>query len=613
MAEMLPDRLPQNASAGERRVFAALQRLPDDCIVYYEPVIKARYPDFVVIIPDVGLLVIEAKGWYPNYIQRADANEIVIQVGTQPPTIERHPLRQAREYMYSLMDIARRHPESARLIHSEGPNSGKFVYPFGNLAVLNNITSEQLGSVAGGTVQTLFPPAKVMTRDDLMSLESLNPEDLRERLKRCFDPWWNFHPLDARQIDVLRAVLHPEIVITKQPDDSSAAQHQTLTVLDQRQEKFARSIGDGHRVLYGVAGSGKSVILLARARMLAEDAQKKVLLLCFNKGLASYFRKVLAGVPNVTAMHFHAWGGKNGVRFEKDEDEEDYGIRLLDVLSDGGGEAHSYDAVLIDESQDFARAWFECSKLALKEPDDGDLVIVGDGNQSLYRRRKFTWRDAGVQAIGRTINVNYDLNKNYRNTSQILRSALPFAIALPDQDEDSSLRTVPVDPSTAVRNGLMPRMLVAKDRDDECQVVAREVRDWLSLGLPTPNGGREKIDPSSIGVFYPMLRYSDRSVMNRFLDQLRAIGPVVWFNQPGGADIGQPGIKVQTILSSKGLQYKAVVVMWCDLLPFNLDPDQIAQARGQLYVAMTRAEDVLVLTRSGSSILTEELERHLPH
>jgi hypothetical protein len=63
MAETIPDRLPATASAGEGRVFAALQRLPDNCIVYYEPVVGARYPDFLVLIPDLGLLVIEVKGW----------------------------------------------------------------------------------------------------------------------------------------------------------------------------------------------------------------------------------------------------------------------------------------------------------------------------------------------------------------------------------------------------------------------------------------------------------------------------------------------------------------------------------------------------------------------
>jgi hypothetical protein len=37
MAEMAPDRLPGKASTGEEVVFELLKKLPEDCIVYYEP------------------------------------------------------------------------------------------------------------------------------------------------------------------------------------------------------------------------------------------------------------------------------------------------------------------------------------------------------------------------------------------------------------------------------------------------------------------------------------------------------------------------------------------------------------------------------------------------
>jgi hypothetical protein len=59
MAEMVPDRLPSRASSGEKKLFSVLQKLPDDYIVYYEPIVEDRYPDFVVICPNFGLLVIE--------------------------------------------------------------------------------------------------------------------------------------------------------------------------------------------------------------------------------------------------------------------------------------------------------------------------------------------------------------------------------------------------------------------------------------------------------------------------------------------------------------------------------------------------------------------------
>ena len=103
MAEMVPDRLPSRASKGEERVFEILKRLPDDFIVYYEPIIESRYPDFIVIAPTLGILVIEVKGWYPRDICSADNNLVL--VNEEGRQVRRaHPVRQAREYMLSLMD-----------------------------------------------------------------------------------------------------------------------------------------------------------------------------------------------------------------------------------------------------------------------------------------------------------------------------------------------------------------------------------------------------------------------------------------------------------------------------------------------------------------------------
>ena len=35
-----------------------LARLPDDCLIYYEPVVRRRYPDLIAILPEIGVLVI---------------------------------------------------------------------------------------------------------------------------------------------------------------------------------------------------------------------------------------------------------------------------------------------------------------------------------------------------------------------------------------------------------------------------------------------------------------------------------------------------------------------------------------------------------------------------
>jgi hypothetical protein len=94
------------------------------------------------------------------------------------------------------------------------------------------------------------------------------------------------------QIDIFRSVIHPEVVIRASETD--------LAVLDLRQERNARALGDGHRIVYGVAGSGKTVLLIARAKLLAEDPEKRILVLCYNRLPAQRLAVALAGHRHVT-------------------------------------------------------------------------------------------------------------------------------------------------------------------------------------------------------------------------------------------------------------------------------------------------------------------------
>lgn len=157
MAELIPDRLPSRASKGEERLFSILKNLPDDYIVYYEPIIENRYPDFVLIGPDLGLMIIEVKGWYPNDIKAADPNDVLV-VESRRETPRKHPLRQARDYMFGLMDYCKKHRDLHLLLNPGGEHQNRFFFPFGNIAVLSNITSEQLCGHSLGDLSSIFPP-----------------------------------------------------------------------------------------------------------------------------------------------------------------------------------------------------------------------------------------------------------------------------------------------------------------------------------------------------------------------------------------------------------------------------------------------------------------------
>ena len=64
MAIMIPETLKRDVTAGERLLYRTLRNvLPDDYIVYFEPEIRGVYPDFVIIAPDMGIIVLEVKDY----------------------------------------------------------------------------------------------------------------------------------------------------------------------------------------------------------------------------------------------------------------------------------------------------------------------------------------------------------------------------------------------------------------------------------------------------------------------------------------------------------------------------------------------------------------------
>jgi hypothetical protein len=595
MAEMIPDRLPSGASAGEKKVFALLQQLPDDVIAYYEPVLSARYPDFVAIIPSVGVLLIEVKDWYPNSIMKADNYDVVLSSRGQAVN-SKHPIRQARDYQFQLMDKAHRHSEKSELLQGHGAHAGKFSFPFGHLVFLNNCTRQQLNERG---LSEVFPIGRVLTRDEL---EALPPGEIVDRIRQCFDPWWPFDRLSERQISILRSIVHPEIVVSPTFQFGSV-ERQPLAILDIRQERNARSIGEGHRIVYGVAGSGKTVILIARARLIAQSSNKRVLILCYNVALAEHFRRIFAGISNVTCLNFHRWASQlNGVRFRDDEDEEAFGERLLERLRRGEGDAHKYDAVFVDEAQDFSKTWFLCAKLALKEPDDGDLLIVGDGSQYLYHRRRFSWKEAGVNAPGRTINARFDLDKNYRNTREIMRIAAEFVSANGAQvDPELGLQTIRPDPNVARRSGPAPEMLEAPTVEGELHFAVKRILAWREEGIKS----------SEIAVLY---RVNTQGWVKDLASLIAKHIAVFWPQDRSGQFADPSGVCVTTMHSAKGLQWRAVLVMRCDTMPFTPesdigDVDRERLERGLMYVAMTRAERMLAFTRSTTNGFSSQIQR----
>jgi len=613
MAEMVPDRLPNNASAGEKRLFSILQRLPDDYIVYYEPVIENRYPDFIVICPDMGLMVIEVKGWYPKNIISGDSNNVVVTEQAGPASYK-HPVRQARDYMYLLMDKCRKGGTSSLLMNKDGEFANRFIFPFGHFAILSNMTSEQLKTHEAGDMTHIFSPEKTVTRDALDFWENklLTAPAICSQLRKYFDPFWPIEKLRTGQIDALRAIIHPEIIIEQPTLPALGEGVASVKVLDLRQEQHARRIGSGHRLISGIAGSGKTVLLIARARMLSEAwPDSNLLMLCYNVSLAAYLRHCLGTCTNLTILHFDAWAKVNGITRNPhiQESNSSLGERLLSALEQGARDTGKYQTIMVDEAQDFDPSWFRCVLQAMSDPNDGDLIIVGDGCQGIYKIKEFSWKSLGinVQYGDRSISKRFDLDKNYRNSAEILGLA---AIFLNTERYQVGKFFYGGDFVAIRKTGIRPCLVKSPDRTSEIETAVLAIKNllngkWAGQTIPP-------LCAEEIAVFYPRATEDEKMRLLEFQGKLKDQGiESLWLSNPPAnrKKVFEPGVKIQTINSAKGLQYKAVIILWADILPRDFGDITEDGERRLFYVALTRPQDYLMICASGPSKFISEIEQ----
>lgn len=437
MAIMIPETIPSTSYQGEKRLFNVLRdRLDNTYIAWHNPKIKGLEADFVVLSPVFGLLIIEVKGHRYSDIKKADPKFFTIERkkgGVSVIEREKAPLEQCRGYLINMLDTVKSFPV---LCHQSGKYQGKPRLPIGHGAVMSNITTDK--ATVDNLIQVLTPP-QVAFREELLSWEEMDASAIVSRLQQMFTVYFRFDKLTPDQISTIRGILYPEFVAKTEPatSDSVAAEvdlpdsSKIFKTLDIQQERLARSIGEGHRLFSGVAGSGKTIILLARAKYLINRYSKhKVLILCYNVTLAAYLRSLLhedslnPQYQKIEVWHFHQWArlilGRLPSSNSPGGDPEGYLGQILDKRISQIEPHRLWDSILIDEAHTFHPEWFRCCVNALKDPEHGSLTIVSDGSQNLYQRTKFTWKSVGISASGRRTRK---LSQNYRNTQEILSAA----------------------------------------------------------------------------------------------------------------------------------------------------------------------------------------------
>lgn len=586
----------QHATPGERRFGQRLaSHLEDDYIVWYNvPVGRARrYPDFMVLHPHRGLLVLEVKDWKVADLRKLEKLRWEIFRGGKPVT-EANPLEQARQITLAVVDQLKQDPQ---LCQAAGPYEGKLAFPWGYGVVLANITRRQWNELLSEEEQELvLPGRRVICQDEMY--DSVDPLAFQERLWGMFEHRFG-EALSLPQIERVRWHLFPELRV----DGARQAElfeddevPDLIKVLDLQQEQLARNLGAGHRVIHGVAGSGKTLILGFRCVQLAEGLTKPALVLCYNVSLAARLRRFITSrglEEKVRVHHFHEWCGEILRSYHVDVQAGDapYWERQVSSVIEGVERGFiprgQYGAVLIDEGHDFEQEWLRLV-VQMVDPATDSFLLLYDDAQSIYRKGLgFSLSSVGVKASGRTT----ILRLNYRNSREILKFAYDFAQGAmgPQAADDDHIPLI--EPETAGTRGPKP---VFRLGEDEVEYSARCVRKWLDAGVPANE--------------IALICFSKRRGIE-LSNRLSGMGiDHLWMRERQDKRAYDPDAEKVTVVaapSSKGLEFQAVVVVGVD----DLDPAEEAVA-GQtrlLYVAMTRAKRQLAVTAARENLYARKL------
>ena len=592
-------------TTGERRLAERLeQKLGNNYLVWYDVPVgpKRLHPDFIVLHPRRGLLVLEVKDWKLDDIRQAGKLTFEVAPEGVPRSVV-NPMEQSRQYAHQMVAALTQDPQ---LVQKEGKWQGMLTFPWSYGLVLTHITRRQFVTAE---LDCVIDSQRVICSDEMT--ENVDPQTLKSRL-------WNMFPvlmhglLPIPNIDRVRWILFPEVRVNAAADmrvdlDIPIDLPDTMTVLDIQQERLTRCLGDGHRVIHGVAGSGKTMILARRAVQLAKRVTTKpVLVLCYNEPLAVQLASVIASkglAGKVHVRHFHKWCREQLVSYGQalpvsTETEklstaklmEAFVQRLIRAVDKKQVPSGQYLAVLIDEGHDFKHEWLKLV-VQMVDPDTNSLLLLYDDAQSIYERhcaRKFSFRSVGIHAQGRTS----VLKVNYRNTRQILDTASRIAgtLLVADKsdngsgDEDDGIPLL--HPVSSGRVGEEPTVICMPNLQAEALRIAEllsaahlEGHAWGDMAVICRH--HSGMDECAKVLEERMLPHQVRKGLGTF-------------------DPEADTIKIMSMHASKGLEFGVVALMGVGEIVGNPVANQ-DEAR-LFYVAATRARNKLLIAASSSTV-----------
>jgi hypothetical protein len=584
-----------------------------DYICWYEPTIgeQQKEPDFILYARKLGLLVIEVKDWTSSQILGYTPHQFTVRISGEPKK-KTNPSKQAKGYVHALMEKLKKAPT---FLSDTPSHEGDLKVPIGRMVAFPNISRD---TYTDRGLQWLIPLESVLLKEDLDPageiLRDTSGRKFQDRISKAFP--FRFKGLAPKEEERLCLLIWPECRIELPLRLGPGKERFTREVraLDEAQARTALRLGSGHQIIKGPPGSGKTLVLIHRCCQLLKYNPKirRVLLVCYNIALVSYLKRMIqdkglgTGKGGVTVFHFfelcaHILGEPVHYENEGSDYYELVTQEALEKVLHGRSSVGPFDAILVDEGQDFSQDMLRIL-VKLVRPS-GDFIVGLDAYQDLYRR-KFSWKSLGINAKGRVRHLKHV----YRNTVEIFEFTQRFIG-----------ETVGGNPQP----GLLPLDLAFHGEMPELRRFSGpgEVEDFLVNDL------RESIDEkgykrSEVGILYDDkvygpdgFAYDNRALPMRVLKRMEdAAIPAAWVSQDVRSkelfDVTTDRVSVISIHSAKGLDFDLVYLLGMDRIrPTEATKEYLVSL---VYVAMSRAKYRLVIPYVEETELIRHMQTSLP-
>ncbi|MBL8199867.1 MAG: NERD domain-containing protein [Chromatiales bacterium] len=550
MARLFPKIEPSEIeNPGERKVAEALiSQLPSHVEVFHSfnwltpthrGTLQEGECDFVLLDRENGLLFVEVKGGSLEFFP--DRGEWVrITSAGEERRLNKDPFAQAQKSMHEITERVK-----ARL-----PGAGGGL-PFTHGFAVAFPDCRYSGSL---------PPAIV---PDLI-LDAARCRELGRAVQVVFDRFRRkaHAGLSSVEIEAIYEALFPKYAILPVIWRKVEDQEERLRRLTAEQQRLLDFLGGHNRAaIRGVAGSGKTILALAKAQETARKGMR-TLFVCYNKLLKDWLQQSIPESfgDNLVIDNYHGLVDDlcraAGVMLWKDANPKEQSFwsehapeSLMKACEQLGPE-HKFDAVIVDEGQDFQDLWWTSLEDVFRDPArKGCYYVFYDPNQNLF---------VEAPSIPGELGSPYDLPVNCRNTVRIAEHCAAL-VGL----ENHSLDSAPI--------GDEPEVIQVASLQDAFKEAGKKVRSWCM-----PNAGGLKL--AQVAVLAP--GGTDRAWPRDFKTIAIARDLDKWR--------GSEGVLLTSWSRFKGLEADAIVLI-------EAPTADAEHEKANRYVARSRAKHLLTI------------------